>query len=311
MPELADIINDLPPELASDGSTVDDTTDPVVDDPNTEDVEDTEEDDQNMDDDANADEDAEDEEDDYFTDADDEEDKPGGANDPAPGVTDEGQYILTNLPKIAVNVVMPKADGSEGNEVRQVQVYGFGDLPKNMLGFVSEYERGIFIMNANNNETKARELQSEFRQNKTKVETDLYVKKENKMIADDLTDLRKEGIFPKFKGVPGSEEFTQSPGGKEFDRVVAYMDQKNAEYGRAAQQGRAFKHIGFREAFEMLNGPNLKKAQQQDTASRRAAAAKLKGSRGTKSDTKVVSTKRVNNINELADEFATFAGGAA
>lgn len=314
MTELADIINDVPAELlAGEEAAGDDTS--------LEDEEQQNDDGDQADDqtDANAgeggddtDDETEDEgDDDYFTGLDETDDKPPAPPEPpAPGLTDEGQYILSKLPKIAVNIVMPTADG-KGEEIRQYQVYGWGDLPRDMKGFVTPYEQGLFSNNAQNNELKARDLQRDFQTERARGDADAYVKRENKMIADDLTELRQEGTFPKFKGVPGSKEFNDSPGGKEFDRVVAFMDEQNIRYGKAAQQGRAFRHIGFREAFIMLNGPNIKKAQQQDMSSRRQAAAKLKGGRGTSSGDKVVATKRVDNITDLADEFASFAGRAS
>jgi hypothetical protein len=306
--ELNDIINDLPEGLMADESTEDneevDTSaegDESVDDSDTSD--DSEENNEEQ-----EDESEEDAEDDYFTSDDEEENKPTPTVAAQPEVTDEGQYILTNLSKISVNLVVPTADG-KGEEVKQFQVYGWGDLPRNYKNFVSPYEQGLFTSSAQNNETRARELQNEFRQNKVKADTEVYIQRENKMIAEDLTELRQEGIFPKFKGIPGSKEFNNSDGAKEFDKVVAYMNEQNDRYGKAANSGKAFRHIGFREAFIMLNGPNIKANEKRDMDARRRVAGKTKSSRGTGSDTKVVSTKRVNNITELADEFAQFSGG--
>lgn len=315
MPELSDILNELPPELAVDGSTDEDTTTAVADAPADDDAADDTTDTEDTTDDAADDDSADDTDDsaddDYFTnlgDEDADEDKPAATTTPAAGLDNEGQYILTNLPKISVSVLVPGANGED--EVRQVQVYGWGDLPRDMKGFVNPYEQGIFTASANNNELKARELQTEFRQNKVKADTEVYVQRENKMIADDLTELRQEGIFPKFKGVPGSKEFNDSDGAKEFDRVVAYMNEQNDRYGKAAQNGRAFRHIGFREAYIMLNGPNAKADAKREQTARRAVAGKLRTSRGTAAGTRNVSTQPVNNINDLADEFSQFAGRA-
>lgn len=316
MPELNDIINDLPPELATDGST-DDTTDtdlPTGDEGTQggENEEDTEgADGAGEDEDGQGEEEDDDDNEDYFTNLEEEEDKPAvapiqPAQAPSAAVTDEGQFILTNLPKISVQLVVPGADGKD--EVKQFDVYGWGDLPRNMKGFATPYEQGVFTASANNNELRARELQTQFRQNKAQEDLDIYNKKENKAVADDLSELRREGIFPKFKGVPGTKEFNDSLGAKEFDKVIAYMNEQNDRYGKAANSGRSYRHIGFREAFIMLNGPNLKAAEKKDMEGRRRVAGKLRSSRGTNANDKVLSTKRVTNINELADEFAQFAG---
>jgi hypothetical protein len=309
VPELNDIINELPPELAAsestDDTTVNDTSEEEVDtsdngdnatDETTEEV-DTSDDTQE--------EETDNDNDDYFTSGE-EETPPADTTSQPTQMDNESQYILTNLPKITVQLVMPTADGKD--EVKQYDVYGWGDLPRNMKGFATPYEQGVFTASAQNNELRARELQGEFRQNKVKQDTEVYVQRENKAIADDLTELRQEGVFPKFKGIPGSKEFNESLGAKEFDKVVAYMNEQNDRYGKDANSGKSFRHIGFREAFVMLNGPNLKAAEKKDMEGRRKVAGKLKTGSGTDANTKTVSTKRVSHITDLADEFAQFAG---
>jgi hypothetical protein len=322
VPELKDIINDIPAELADPGSTDDsaidtsandDAEDTSVNDDGAEDLDNQETDDDQDDNTATTDDDGDDEEDDFFVDLDKDDGQSttpaAPANQPPAGMDSESAYILGNLPKISVRVIVPGADGAD--EIKTVQAYGWGDLPQNMKGFATVYEQGQFTSGAQNNELKARELQKDYQQQKIKADTDVYVQRENKAIADDLTDLRREGIFPKFKGVPGSKEFNDSAGAKEFDRVIEFMNKQNDEYGKAAQSGRAFRHIGFREAYIMLNGPNQKADQQRDMQARRRAAGKLKGGRGTDANTKVVSTKRVSNITDLADEFTAFTGSSS
>lgn len=317
MPPLTDIINDLPPELAAPAEGDDDTNLPAGDDPTPPDdntpAAGDDDDDQGGDAGAARAED-DDDNDDYITDLDDDEPiTPAAATPPAavpPQATTEDQYILSNLQKISVRVVMPgEKDGEQ--VIKQVDVYGAGDLPKDMLGFATAYEQTLFNQSLNAQETKARELQSEFRNNKIRSDTESFVQRENKMIADDLTDLRREGTFPKFKGVPGTKEFNDSDGAKEFDKVIAYMNQQNDAYAKAANTGKAYRHIGFREAYTMLNGPNPKAAQQADMKGRRAAAARTKGGNGTPAGERQVNTQPVNNINDLAGEFAQFAGGGS
>lgn len=321
MPELKDVINDLPPELiggddddgAGAGTGGDDGAAGAGDEGQNGAGDDdgagaagTGGDDDGAGDGAgDADGDAND--DDYVTDPiEDEPPAKTDANQPVPPVVnDEGTYILQNLAKIPVRIIA--ADDS----VKTIEVYGWGDLPRDYKGFPTKYEEGIFQQAANAQELKARDLQTQYRNNKMQADTEQYVQRENKAIAEDLTELRQEGMFPKFKGTPGTKEFNDSAGAKEFDKVIAYMNEQNDRYQKAASTGKAYRHIGFREAFVMLNGPNPKAADKAEDKARRDAAGKLTSSRGTAADTKQVSSKRVTNINELGDEFAQFVGSGA
>lgn len=297
MPGLTDIINDLPPELAAG----DDDTDTSAENDSQVGADD---DADNTEDDTNPEDNNDD---DYITDPEEDEPVAPAADIPPapPVVNDEGTFILQNLAKIQVRIVA--ADDS----VKTVEVYGWGDLPRDYKGFPTKYEEGIFQQAANAQELKARDLQTQYHNNKMQADTEQYVQRENKAIAEDLTELRQEGLFPKFKGTPGTKEFNDSAGAKEFDKVIAYMNEQNDRYGKAAQTGKAYRHIGFREAFTMLNGPNPKAADKAEDKARRGAAGKLKSSRGTPADTTQVSTKRVTNITELGDEFAQFVGSGA
>src|SRR5882724_8155451 len=313
MPELQDVINDLPPELAIDSdddgaaATGNEDKNGAGDDDGT-DAAGTDGDDKGTGDGADAGADG-DTDDDYITDhGEDEPVAPSAGTPPAPTlpvVNDEGTFILQNLAKIQVRIVA--ADDS----VKTIEVYGWGDLPRDYKGFPTKYEEGIFQQAANAQELKARDLQTQYRNNKMQADTEQYVQRENKAIAEDLTELRQEGLFPKFKGTPGTKEFNDSAGAKEFDKVIAYMNEQNDRYGKAANSGKAYRHIGFHEAFIMLNGPNLKAADKAEDKARHETAGKLTSSRGTAADSKQVSTKRVTNITELGSEFAEFVGGGA
>lgn len=324
MTELSELAGDLPPELQVDGAAADDGADDGADDE--EEVvagAEDEEEDEGADDGAGAKPKkgaaADDEEDDdedletAFGDDEEEDDpKPPAAVQPPAAVAadPEANYILTNLPKISVNVLMPTADG-KGQETKTVQVYGWGDMPKNMLGFVSAYEQGVFTSSAQNNETKARELQNNFRQQKVQADTEAYTMRENKAIARDLKTLRTEGLFPKFKGVPGTKDFNDSEGAKEFDRVVAFMNEQNDEAGQAAQKGDAFYHISFRQAYRMLHPEKFDtKAIAARKNGEKAVARRVKSGGGGTPPKPNIQTARVSNINDLASEFDAFAGSA-
>lgn len=243
------------------------------------------------------------------------DDKPAAVTPPegAPksAVTDEGQYILQNLPKIKTSIIVAGADGKDA--VREVEVYGWGQI-RNIPGFKSfatAIDQTDFVMAANKNEQKATELQTQFRQDKVKADTEAYTTRENRSIAQDLRQLRKEGLFPKFKGVPGSDAFNNSIGAKEFDRVVQFMNEQNDEAGQAAQKGNAFYHISFRQAYRMLHPEQFdtKKIQANRKAAQAAARRVKTGGGGSKPE-RNVTPRRVSNINDLADDFAQFVGGS-
>lgn len=323
---LGEIANDLPADiLNSDGGDAADGDD-GTDDDNTDDDDAAADDDKGDDDagDDDSDDDADDaddddDNDDYFTkgDEDDEADKPKPVvADTAPppaavAQSDEAKFILENLQKISVNIVV---DGPDGKDlVQTVSVYGYGDLPANFKGYANPREGELFRGAVTAQELKAQQLQTQFKQ--TKQQNDLqkasqeYTAKENKAIAEDLTDLRKEGIFPKFKGNPGTKEFNESEGAKEFDKTVAFMNKKNDEYVQRANTGKNYRHIGFREAFEMLHGQNPKAAEQAEDRARKKIAGKVVSKRGSKAQTIKAGAARVNNMTDLADEFAQVVSG--
>jgi hypothetical protein len=137
--------------------------------------------------------------------------------------------------------------------------------------------------------------------------TEDYNKKEDRAIAEDLKDLREEGVFPKFKGTPGTRDFDTSDGAKEFDRVVAYMNEKNNEYNRRANSGSAFRHIGFAEAFALLN-PGIREKAEAEDKGRRTIARKLKSSQGSTATKGKVNPASVTNLTDLEEEFKVFTG---
>jgi hypothetical protein len=310
---LADLINDVPADLADenkedtevvedkDDSTDEDTTT----DADTEEVEEDAEDGKDTDDDKTTDTD-EDDNDDYITRIeDDEEDTP--VTPPAPpaqGDETEAKFILEKLQKIPVNII------NAAGKVETVQVYGYGDLPRDYKGIATPYEAGVFQAAVTEQQAKARDLQNQYRQTQSQDAGKKWEAAENRMIADDLKELREEGIFPKFKGSPNTKEFDNSAGAKEFDRVVEFMNKRNDEYIKANQAGKAYKHIGFAEAFDLLN-PGIREKENAEDQARRGVARKLKSTQGARAEGKKVSSKPVTNLTDLEDEFKIFTGANA
>lgn len=317
--QLSDIINDVPTDILNSEGDGDEDEAAEEGDESEEKTEDevTESDKdektESEDDEGEESDEDDDDDDDYFTSTDEAEDdktaKTVASVDipAAPSVTqtDESKFILDNLSKISVNVIV---EGSDGKDVIQaVSVYGYGDLPTNFKGYANPREGELFRGAVTAQELKAQQLQTQYQQTKQqndiKKASEEYTVKENKAIAEDLTELRREGIFPHFKGNPGTKEFNDSEGAKEFDKTVAFMNKKNDEYVQRANTGKNYRHIGFREAYEMLHGQNPKAAEQAEDRARKKIAGKVVSKRGARAQTIKTGAARVNNLTDLADEF--------
>ena len=243
----------------------------------------------------------EEEDEDYVTKADlDEEEKPAAPATVNAG-EEESKYVLERLQKIPVRII----NGKDKEET--VEVYGYGDLPRDYKGIATPYEAGLFQTAVTNLLNRVSQLQNEYRQTQNQKLTDDYNKRENRTIAEDLQTLRREGLFPHFKGAPGTREFDESEGAKEFDKVVAFMNERNEEYGRQANSGRAYKHIGFYEAYELLH-PGQREAETKENKARRGVARKLKSAQGSPAEKGPIKTTPVTNLQDLQEEFNIFAG---
>lgn len=317
MDDFSDLLNELP-EALNDGSDsgAGRSTTVVADEEEDTEVDDQVED-QNTDEEESQDDDESEEETDTENDADQSEyviDDEEGDDDTPPAATStvdtakltQDEFVLAGLTKMTARVIGPD------DKIYTVQAYGNGDLPRDMKSFASKYEEKLWDAAVIEQNARARDLIKEYQTAKTtaQVESDgkKWVRMENMAIREDLNDLIREGVFPKFKGEPKTREFDDSPGGKEFTRVINYMQQQNEKYRENANKGRAYRHIGFAEAFTMLNGPSPKAAEKSEDKARKIVAKKLKSGGGTNSNRKNISTKPVNNLNDLAAEFDAFAG---
>lgn len=252
-----------------------------------------------------GDDEEDDDNDDYITTAEDEPVKPPEQPaSPAPQ-DDASKFILAGLTKIPVNIIVAGADGKD--VVQSVEVYGYGDLPRNFKGYASPLEGELFRGAVTAQELKARELKAKFDGQQAQKATDEYVTRENAAIAEDLKELRADAVFPKFKGNPGTKEFDSSDGAKEFDRVLKFMNEENQKYADAASRGKAYRHIGFKQAFYMLNG-DVKGREKSEGDARRKVAGRVVSKKGTQATLRTKSPKPVTNLMDLADEFVASGG---
>lgn len=296
MPELQDIINDIPDAIANpDENEVEDSENEEAEEVDESTDEDTDEDEAESSDDDESEDD--DDNDDYFTTAEDDESKVVTPVAPVvEGGEDEAKFVLDRIQKISVRIV------NKDDKLETLQVYGYGDLPQDYKGIATPYEAGVFQSAVTQQINKIEGLRTQYQTAQTQKNTEQYMERENKAIAEDLTELRGDGVFPKFKGVPGSKEFNDSVGAKEFDRVVAFMNERNDQYSKRAQSGGAYRHIGFREAFELLNGSAIK-AEKSENSARKKAAGKIVTKRGATATSARQSPRRVTSLTDLADEF--------
>lgn len=296
MPELQDIINDIPDAIANpDENEVEDSENEEAEEVETEESteEDKDTDDESEDEDSEEDED---DNDDYFTTAEEDDKVVPPVAPVVEGGEDEAKFVLDRIQKISVRIV------NKDDKLETLQVYGYGDLPQDYKGIATPYEAGVFQSAVTQQINKIEGLRTQYQTAQTQKNTEQYMERENKAIAEDLTELRGDGVFPKFKGVPGSKEFNDSAGAKEFDRVVAFMNERNDQYSKRAQSGGAYRHIGFREAFELLNGSAIK-AEKSENSARKKAAGKIVTKRGATATSARQSPRRVTNLTDLADEF--------
>lgn len=162
-----------------------------------------------------------------------EQTKPGNLNP-------EQQYIYDNLPAIGVR-------GADG---RMYSVKVDTELPED-FDFVSKAEERAFYRNLSAQEINARELRSQFQQSAQSLQTQEFEARENESIRQDVADLQREGQMPRFKLKVDDPKFDTDPAAKQMQEVLDVMAERNEQYLKEYQQGRAYRHIGFNEAFSI------------------------------------------------------------
>lgn len=235
----------------------------------------------------------------YFADEDDPADpeKPEAPVAPS-NFTAEEKYIVDNLPLISVRVVM--ADDS----VKTVQVRSAAELPRDAKGYASFHEGEVFKEATTAQEMKARELQTYYRNHQSQVQTQEFERKENQSIREDIAELQRDGEIPKFKAQPGTRAFENDPAAKVVQETIDFMNERNAKYLERSNKGGVYRHIGFAEAHELMNGKP--KSDTRDSGARKEAARKLVSGQGGSSKTAPKAPISGRTIKEVAAEFDDF-----
>lgn len=258
----------------------------------------------------NSDDDAatSDNEEGYLADDDDDEIAPGAPPTTTPELpavpsnfTAEEKYIVDNLPLISVRVVM--ADDS----IKTMEVRSAADLPRDMKGIATPYEDKQFDLANAAQESRARELQNYYRNNQSRVQAQDFENKENQAIREDVADLQRAGDIPRFKAQPGTKAFDADPAAKVVQDTIEFMNDRNAKYLEKSNKGGAYRHIGFAEAFELMNGTSNKTSK--NSSARKDAAKRLTTGQGTKADKFAKGPTAGRTIKEVAAEFDDFENG--
>ncbi len=190
--------------------------------------------------------------------------------------TPEQQYIYDNLSPLSVT-------GKDG-KVYNVKVPG--ELP-NDFEFANIKEMMNFTAAITRQENEASRLQNAFNNERNAKTTQEFAAKENQAIIDDIATLQKSGDLPKFKKQPTDKDFDSDPAAKQVDEIIDFMNKKNEEYLKQSNNGKAFRHIGFEDAFYQYKREHPEKtrsAEQQAEDKQRKEIGRSVGSRGANAD---------------------------
>lgn len=236
----------------------------------------------------------------YFADDDDGDDSTTDPELPvAPSnFSAEEKYIVDNLPLISVRVKM--ADDS----VKTMQVRSAAELPRDMKGIATPYEDKQFDLANAAQETRARELQTYYRQHQTQLETQEFEKKENQAIREDIAELQREGEIPKFKAQPGTRSFDQDPAAQRVQEIIEFMNDRNAKYLERANDGGSYRRIGFAEAYELMSKDT--KNDSKNSSVRKEAAKKLTSKQGGSTSKTTKAPVSGKTLKDVASEFDDF-----
>lgn len=159
-------------------------------------------------------------------------------------------------------------------------------------------------------ENKAQSLLGGFRNEASQTQARDFEVRENEGIRQDVAELQKAGDFPKFTVKPGDVGFDETPEANEMAEVLGIMTQRNDQYLKEYNQGRPYRHIGFREAYVEYQAKQPAKvkdaAQDKEDTERKAVADKIGTNQGLSASKLMKPTVRsgtsVNDILERVEQ---------
>ncbi len=193
------------------------------------------------------------------------------------GLDPEAKYIVDNLPYIVARV-------KDGDNVKELQIKSWTQLPDDVQ-FATKRDEMAFMNSLTAQENRALKLQEKFQQSQQQTQAKDFEERENTGIREDIAELQRDGDLPKFKAKIDSPEFDKDPATKEVQTVMDFMNERNEQFLKEYNQGRPFKHIGFKEAFYMYQrkNPGRSTEQEQEDKTRKEVADKFSPNRGLSS----------------------------
>lgn len=192
----------------------------------------------------------------------------------------EQKYIADNVQPLTIR-------GMVGDKATEIKVYAPDQIPADFT-FNSQADllsaQTAFVRMEN----KAEQLLGGLRNQQSQAQAKDFENRENEGIRQDVAELQKDGAFPKFKLQPGSKDFENDPAAGQMSEILSVMTKANEQYIKEYNQGRPYKHIGFKEAHAIWEkGQPAKKqaaAQKKEDVDRKDVADKIGNNRGLTSN---------------------------
>ena len=213
--------------------------------------------------------------------AEDEEPAPTNSTQASPNqFTAEQQYILDNISPIRVR-------GEVDGKVNEYEVLAPDQLPQGFK-FLDDRDMALATKSFAMLETKAEQLQNEYRNQATVKAGQEFKAKEDAADRQDIGELQRSGDIPKFTTPANDPKFDQDPSVQLVQDILDFKESQNQKYMDEYNAGRPYKHIGFEEAFRMFKQTQPAKAnpaQVKEDAERKNVAKRTTGSKSNKDDT--------------------------
>lgn len=198
---------------------------------------------------------------------------------------DEQKHIVDNIGEpIVIRGI--RGEGENAKEV-ELKVYSSNEIPADFK-FANDQQLAAASTGFLKLEQKAQQLLGSYRDQQSGKAAQDFEQRENQGIRDDVADLQKEGMFPKFRVKPGDVGFDEDPAAQQMGEVLKLMTERNEMYLKQYNQGRPYRHIGFREAFEIYQAKQPAKQRNNDQAAedkaRKGVADKVATGRGLTSE---------------------------
>lgn len=166
----------------------------------------------------------------------------------------EQKYVIDNIGEpVVLNGYKLDKDGNQVDYT--VKAYAANQIPRD-FNFTSQVDQLQAVQAFNGLEQKANTLLQQKRSDDSRSAAADYQRRENEAIQSDVAELQKEGRLPKFRVRPGEAGFDEDPGAQIIDEVLKIMADKNQKYYEDSQKGKAYRHIGFEQAFDIYERTN-------------------------------------------------------